>query len=162
VPAATVRICRPPRLCSTWRHALLWRGQNELRQTRRNKYKNNCTFFDENKPYEGRSDRVWMRPWHVHRKQWSCHGSRLSSTQLSLTCFRERYTPFWSCVLTVEFNQSTNIKVGHRMQVIQHSLASDGSALDVSDLPYEFHQHAFSKWFLCSKLSHRRDFYSQV
>jgi hypothetical protein len=27
------------------------------------------------------------------------------------------------------------LKVGHRMQVIQHSLASDGSALDVSDLP---------------------------
>jgi len=65
----------------------------------------------------------------------SCHGCRLSLVQLSLTCFQEGYAPFWSRVLTVEFNQSTNIKVGRQMQVIQHSLTSDGSALHVPDLP---------------------------
>lgn len=79
------------------------------------------------------------------------HGSRLSSSQLSLTCFREEgYAPFWACVLTVEFNQSTNIKTWP--SDASHSAFSsqvDGSAIHV----YPICHKNFTKWLLCFKLS---------
>lgn len=45
VPAANDHICRPSCLSATWGHAVLWRGHNELHQTKRNVYINNCIFL---------------------------------------------------------------------------------------------------------------------
>lgn len=45
VPAVNDHICRPSCLSATWGHAVLWRGHNELHQTKRNVYINNCIFL---------------------------------------------------------------------------------------------------------------------
>jgi hypothetical protein len=124
--------------------------------TRQNVYENNCIFFEENKPYEcrsvGRTECEWGRPWHVHHKQWSCcHDSRLSSAQLSLTCFRERYT-LLSCRVFSLWNsinqQILKLAIGCKSFSILSQVM--GRPFHVPDLPEEFHQLAFPSGFFAS------------
>jgi len=133
VPAATVRICRPPRLFATWG----W-GQNELHRTKRNVYKYNCMFLLEKQVIwrsVGRTEYEWgLDMFITNSRAATAAGCRQPSFLWHAfgkdTLLSGRLFSLWNSI-----NQSTNIKVGHRMQVIQHSLTRDGSALHVSDLP---------------------------